>query len=131
MGVTIDMTIRVNGRGTMEAQLLDDTSVRGRIHSWMERGFSKYFLIQNFCDGKAARAQEIGIHYRLEDKLATAVTILVILARSNFYTVGMRIPGLRSRLDKQLVNKIATLLDSYGHADFITDASEYRLADAK
>jgi hypothetical protein len=118
-------------RGTMEAQLLDDISVRGRIHSWMERGFSKYFLIQNFCDGKAARAQEIGIHYGLEDKLATAVTILVILARSNFYTFGMRIPGLSSRLDKQLVNKIATLLDSYGHADFITDASEYRLADAK
>ena len=118
-------------RGTMDAELLDDPSVRGRIHSWMERGFSKYFLIQNFCDGKAARAEEIGIHYRLEDKLATAVTILVILASSGFYTLGMRIPGLRSLLDKKLVNKIASLLDSYGHADFITDASEYKLAAAK
>ena len=118
-------------RGTMDAELLDDPSMRGRIHSWMERGFSKYFLIQNFCDGKAARAEEIGIHYRLEDKLATAVTILVILASSGFYTLGMRIPGLRSLLDKKLVNKIASLLDSYGHADFITDASEYKLAAAK
>jgi hypothetical protein len=118
-------------RGTMDAELLDDPSVRGRIHSWMERGFSKYFLIQNFCDGKAARAEEIGIHYRLEDKLATAVTILVIIASSGFYTLGMRIPGLRSLLDKNLVNKIASLLDSYGHADFITDASEYKLAAAK
>ncbi len=118
-------------RGTMDAELLDDPSVRGRIHSWMERGFSKYFLIQNFCDGKTARAEEIGIHYRFEDKLATAVTILVIIASSGFYTLGMRIPGLRSLLDKKLVNKIASLLDSYGHADFITDASEYKLAAAK
>ena len=118
-------------RGTMDAELLDDPSVRGRIHSWMERGFSKYFLIQNFCDGKSARAEEIGIHYRFEDKLATAVTILVIIASSGFYTLGMRIPGLRSLLDKKLVNKIASLLDSYGHADFITDASEYKLAAAK
>ena len=118
-------------RGTMDAALLDDPSVRGRIHSWMERGFSKYFLIQNFCDGKTARAEKIGIHYRLEDKLATAVTILVIIASSGFYTLGMRIPGLRSLLDKKLVNKIASLLDSYGHADFITDASEYKLAAAK
>ena len=118
-------------RGTMDAELLDDPSVRGRIHSWMERGFSKYFLIQNFCDGKTARAEKIGIHYRLEDKLATAVTILVIIASSGFYTLGMRIPGLRSLLDKNLVNKIASLLDSYGHADFITDASEYKLAAAK
>ena len=118
-------------RGTMDAELLDDPSVRGRIHSWMERGFSKYFLIQNFCDGKSARAEEIGIHYRFEDKLATAVTILVIIASSGFYTLGMRIPGLRSLLDKNLVNKIASLLDSYGHADFITDASEYKLAAAK
>lgn len=118
-------------RGTMDAALLDDPSVRGRIHSWMERGFSKYFLIQNFCDGKTARAEKIGIHYRLEDKLATAVTILVIIASSGFYTLGMRIPGLRSLLDKKLVNKISSLLDSYGHADFITDASEYKLAAAK
>ena len=118
-------------RGTMDAELLDDPSVRGRIHSWMERGFSKYFLIQNFCDGKTARAEKIGIHYRLEDKLATALTILVIIASSGFYTLGMRIPGLRSLLDKKLVNKIASLLDSYGHADFITDASEYKLAAAK
>ena len=118
-------------RGTMDAELLDDPSVRGRIHSWMERGFSKYFLIQNFCDGKSARAEEIGIHYRFEDKLATALTILVIIASSGFYTLGMRIPGLRSLLDKKLVNKIASLLDSYGHADFITDASEYKLAAAK
>ena len=118
-------------RGTMEAELFNDPSVRGRLHRWMERGFSKYFFIRNFCQGKAARAEELGISYSAEEKLATAVAILVLLASSNFYTLGMRIPGLRTLLDKQLVNKLAGLLDSYGHADFITDASQYKLASTE
>jgi hypothetical protein len=52
----------------------------------------------------------------------------VLLASSNFYILGMRIPGLRKVLDKRLVNKLAGLLESYGHADFITDSSQYNLA---
>jgi hypothetical protein len=39
-------------RGTMDAELFTDPSLTGRFHRWMERGFSKYFLIQNFCEGK-------------------------------------------------------------------------------
>ncbi len=115
-------------RGTMEAELFEHASLRGRMHRWMERGFSKFFLIRHFCDGKPARAEKMGIYYRFDDKLATAVTIMVILATSGFYSVGMRIPGVRTLLDKQLVNKLARLLDSYGHADFITDAKHYKLA---
>jgi hypothetical protein len=43
----------------------------------------------------------------------------------------MRIPVLRDVVDRQLVNKLAGLLDSYGHADFITDANQYKLAPAE
>jgi hypothetical protein len=117
-------------RGTMEAELFTDPSIRGRLHRWMERGFSRYFFIRNFCQGNASRAKKLGIDYDFTEKLATAVTIVVLLASSSFYTVGMRIPGLRTLLDKQLVNKLARLLDSYGHADFITDANQYKLAPA-
>lgn len=117
-------------RGTMDAELFTDRSLRGRLHHWMERGFSKYFFIRSFCEGKAARAQELGIHYGLEDKLATAVALVVIMGTSNFYKLGMRIPGLRAVLDRQLVKRVAALLDTYGHADFITDASQYKLAAA-
>jgi hypothetical protein len=126
-----DATCGVLVRGTMEAELFDDPSLRGRMHRWMERGFSKFFLIQHFCNGKAARAEEMGIHYHFEDKLAAAVTLLVILVSSSYYHLGMRIPGLRSLLDRQLINRIAGLLDSYGHADFITDATQYKLASAE
>lgn len=118
-------------RGTMEAKLFSDPSVRGRMHRWMERGFSKYFFIRNFCQGKVARAEELGVSYNAEEKLATAVAMIVLLASSSFYTLGMRIPGLRTLLDKQLVSKLAVLLESYGHADFITDASQYKLVHAK
>mgnify|MGYP003669301229 CR=1 FL=1 len=123
-----DETCGVLIRGTMDAQLFSDPSLRGRLHGWMERGFSKYFLIQNFCEGKPARAEKLGVHYRLQDKLATAVAIAVLLTSSNAYAFGMRIPGLRSLVDRHLVNKLAALLDSYGHADFITDARQYKMA---
>jgi len=115
-------------RGTMEAKLFNDPSLRGRLHQWMERGFAKYFLIQNFCEGKVERAEKMGVSYRLEDKLATAVAILVLLTSSNFHKLGMAIPGVRTLVDTRLINKLAALLESYGHADFITDAKQYKMA---
>lgn len=118
-------------RGTMDAQLFDDPSPRGRLHRWMERGFSKYFFIKAFCNGKASRAEAMGVKYHFNDKLAAAFTLLVILLSSSYYKIGMRIPGLAELLDRQLINRIAELLDSYGHADFITDAAQYKLAPAE
>jgi hypothetical protein len=126
-----DATCGVLVRGTMDATLFDDPSLRGRLHRWMERGFSKYFFIQAFCNGKAARAAKMGVVYGFEDRLAAAFTMLVILASSSYYKIGMRIPGLSALLDRQLINRIAALLDSYGHADFITDAAQYKLAPAE
>lgn len=126
-----DATCGVLIRGTMEAELFDSPSLSGRLHRWMERGFSKYFLIQNFCEGKVARAEQMGVRYGLQDRLAAAVAILTLLTSSQVYTVGMRIPGLRAGLDKRLIRKLSALLDSYGHADFITDANHYKMAPAK
>ncbi|MFT4519422.1 MAG: hypothetical protein ACI9JM_001818 [Halioglobus sp.] len=118
-------------RGTMEAELSNDPSLRGRMHRWMERGFSKYFLIRNFLEGKTDRAEKMGIHYGFNDKLATAAALMTIMTSTGLYALGTRIPGLDTLLDKRLANKLAGLLDSYGHADFITDASQYKLAPAK
>lgn len=118
-------------RGTMDAELFDDPSPRGRLHRWMERGFSKYFFIKAFCNGKASRAEAMGVKYHFNDKLAAAFTLLVILLSSSYYKIGMRIPGVAELLDRQLINRIAGLLDSYGHADFITDAAQYKLAPAE
>lgn len=115
-------------RGTISAELFNEPSVRGRLHRWMERGFSRFFLIQNFCEGKASRANAMGVEYTVQDKLAAGATIIVILTTSTLYKVGMRLPGLRDVLDRRVRNKLARLLETYGHADFITDASQYKLA---
>lgn len=118
-------------RGTMQAQLFGHASLRARAHRWMEHGFSRYFLIRSFCDGKPSRARAMGVSYDLRDRVAAAVALVVILASSTGYRLGMRIPLVRDAVDRQLVGKLARLLESYGHADFITDASQYRLASAE
>ncbi|MEN8721831.1 MAG: oxygenase MpaB family protein [Alphaproteobacteria bacterium] len=118
-------------RATMQAELSSDKSLSGRINRWMERGFSKFFFIQNFCEGKVEMANGMGVQYTLNDKIATAVTASVVFTRMGFYNLGARIPGVRNVLDNRLTNKLASLLDSYGHADFITDASKYKLDAAE
>ena len=118
-------------RATMQAELSKDGSLKGRIGRWMERGFSKFFFIQNFCEGRVSKANEIGISYTLNDKLATAVTAIVASGSAAFYRTGTKLPGIGDYLDRRLTRKLARLLDSYGHADFITDASQYRLAPAE
>ncbi|MBN7796066.1 oxygenase MpaB family protein [Parahaliea mediterranea] len=115
-------------RGTMDAELFTDPSLRGRLHRWMERGFSKFFFIHSFCEGKAGDARTIGIQYSLQDKLASVLTLIVVTGSAKLYKLGMRIPGLRTRVDRHLVKRVASLLDTYGHADFITDATQYKLA---
>lgn len=117
-------------RGTMDAELFNERSPGGRLHRWMERGFSKFFLIRNFCEGKPERAAAMGIHYGAQDKLATAVALATLLSSSNLYTVGMKVPGLADVLDRRLTRRLARLLESYGHADFVTDASQYKLVGA-
>ncbi|GAB5453249.1 MAG: oxygenase MpaB family protein [Halioglobus sp.] len=115
-------------RGTMQAELFNEPSVRGRMHRWMERGFSKFFFIRNFCEGKVSRAAQIGVAYTLRDRLAAAVAMGVIFVSVSGYKAGMRLPGVRGVLDRKLVQRLATLLEQYGHADFITDPAQYKLA---
>ena len=115
----------------MDAELFTDPSIAGRFHRWMERGFSKYFLIQNFCEGKSSRAAAMGIHFKLNDKIATVCALATIVSNSNLCALGMKIPGLAKVVDKSLTRKLGRLLETYGHADFVTDANEYKLVGAK
>ena len=44
-------------RGTMEADLFDRSSLRGKLHSWLENGFSRFVLINSFLSGDASAGQ--------------------------------------------------------------------------
>ena len=53
-----------------------------------------------------------------------------IVGSSNLCALGMKIPGIAGVVDRGLIRKLGRLLQTYGHADFITDASDYKLVGA-
>lgn len=112
-------------RGTMEANLFDRSSIRGKLHSWLENGFSRFVLINSFLSGDAAQARTMGITFSRTEKLAAAIAAGVISTNAAFYRIGLRVPGLSIWIDRRLNAKIARLLDTYGHADFVTDPDQY------
>ena len=72
----------------------------------------------------------MGVHFKLNDKIATICALATIVSNSNLCALGMKIPGVRRWLDRRLTRKLGSLLETYGHADFITDASAYKLVGA-
>jgi hypothetical protein len=117
-------------RGTMAADLFDTSSIRGRVHSWLENGFSRFVLIKSFLGGDADRAAEIGITFDTKEKVAAAAALATITAKTLFYRLGLRLPGVAGAVDRRLNARLAHLLDTYGHADFVTDADRYKLGAA-
>jgi hypothetical protein len=117
-------------RGTLDADLFDRSTLRGRAHSWLENGFSRFVLINSFLSGDSERAESIGIDYGPKEKAAAGVAVAVVAAKTTFYNVGLRLPLVSEHLDKRLNNKLARLLEMYGHADFVTDADLYKVNTA-
>lgn len=113
-------------RSTMAAELSKDRSLKGRLNTWMERGFSKFYFVKNFCQGRVEKAESMGVTWTMGDRLAAGVAGVVILARVLAYKASLKVPVLKDAADRRLVEKLKRLLDSYGHADFITDAAEYK-----
>lgn len=114
-------------RGTMDAQLFDTSTLQGKVHAWMEDGFSRFVLISSFLGGDHERAAEMGITFGLPEKIAAGAAAATIGAMNLFYRVGLELPVVGRQVDAMLNARLAGLLDSYGHADFVTDADQYAL----
>lgn len=125
-----DETCGVLVRGTMDANLFDRSTLKGKVHSWLEGGFSRFVLINSFLSGDTERAASIGITFDKKDKAAAAAAAAVVAAKTAFYTLGLRLPVVGERLDERLNARLAELLDMYGHADFVTDPENYKLSGA-
>jgi hypothetical protein len=117
-------------RGTMEAELFDTSSITGRVHAWLENGFSRFVLIKSFLGGDADRAAEIGIEFGRAEKLAAAAAVATVTGKTLFYRYGLRLPVVSGPIDRRLDARLAHLLDMYGHADFVTDPDRYHLTAA-
>lgn len=117
-------------RATMGAKLSTDTSPLGRLKTAMERGISKFFFVNNFCQGDFARAEEIGVPVTTGDKVMAAFAALTIFARIRFFAFAIRNSVLSDWADRHMVRKLAKRLAGYGHAEFETDAARYKLKPA-
>jgi hypothetical protein len=115
-------------RATMTADLTTDPSWRGRLHGWLERGFSKLFFVTKTMRGDRQAAAKVGVNVGLADYVAAAMAGIVIAATMIPYAIAARIPVIREAADRSLVRKLTKLMASYGHAEFTTNAATYRPA---
>jgi hypothetical protein len=112
----------------MEAQLVPGESLAERVKERFEKSFAKLYFLINFCDGKVARAAEMGVPITGGDRVRAIVIALLVNLRMKSHALAQKLPGLAGMSDRRLVAKIARLLESYGHAEFTTDAAAYRPA---
>ena len=117
-------------RATMEAELSQDPSLGGRVFRRLERSFARVFFVKAFLKDDYAAAEKVGVPVTAKDRALYATTMAMIAARMLAYRAADRVPGLRNVADRRLINKLTAQLASYGHAEFTTNAAEYRPAVA-
>ncbi len=125
-----DETCSALVRATMTADLAPDHAFRGRVHAWLEQGFSKLFFVKNTMHGDRHAAAQVGVRLGMVDWLGAGTTAILIASRMTAYAVAARVPGLREAADRSLVRKLRKQLARYGHAEFTTDATTYRAVHA-
>ena len=118
-------------RATMEAELSQNKSMAGRGFRRLERSFSRVFFAKAFLNGDYARAAELGVPISRQDRFLYAATIAVILFRMMAYRVAGSLPFVSKIADAHLVTRLRRQLASYGHAEFTTNAANYRPAVAE
>lgn len=115
-------------RATMAADLRTGDGLAARGHEVLERAFAKLFFVKAFMGGDKAKAAAMGVDVRWQDTVLAGVAGLLIAARTGFYNMASHIPVMREWADRRLVRKLRRQLADYGHADFTTDAAQYRPA---
>jgi hypothetical protein len=117
-------------RATMEAELTTDRSLKARIMRRLERSVSRVFFVQAFLNGDTARAASVGVTVTPADRLIHGATMLALVGRMAAYRVAAKLPVLRDIADARLVRRIHRQLESYGRAEFTSNAANYKPATA-
>lgn len=115
-------------RATLAAYLPADESVGSKVFDRIERSFSKIFFLLSFLEGDAKVARKMGVDIGVGDWLVFGACSAFIGLRKGAYALACRTPGLRGPADRMLVRKLETMLKSYGHPEFTSDAATYRPA---
>jgi len=117
-------------RATLSAYLSNRRDPLARLGNEIERRFAKVLFLKQFLKGDKDRARRMGVDIRTLDELTFALVagglgLQLILCRAI-----LRIPVVRDWADAALVARLKRLLRRYGHAEFVTDATQYRQAHA-
>lgn len=115
-------------RATMEAELSKDRSLPGRVFRRLERSFSRVFFVNTFLKGDEARAASVGVPLDGQDKALYAATMAAIIGQTLGHKVASRLPVVGDVADQLLVSRLRRQLAGYGHAEFTSDAAQYRPA---
>ena len=115
-------------RATMEAELSKDRSLPGRVFRRLERSFARVFFVNTFLKGDEAAAATVGVPLTGKDKALYAATMAAIIGQTLGHKVASRLPVLGEVADQLLVSRLRRQLADYGHAEFTTDAAQYRSA---
>jgi len=113
-------------RATLAAYLPPDRSPANRLHDRIERRFAKAFFLRHFLNDDRAAAARMGIDVQRPDQLVYAVVALGVISQMAAFKVAGRVPGLREVADDRLVRRVRHLLVRYGHAEYVSDAEQYR-----
>ena len=114
-------------RATMSVYRPKDNKLTSKVHNLVERSVSKVFFTQAFL-GKndKSKAKEMGVEPHLLDYALSSIGTLFIMPRLIAYRTLQDIPVANRIADKILVRRINELLVDYGHAEFTTDANQYK-----
>jgi hypothetical protein len=112
----------------LTADLTSDHSLRGRLHTWLERGFAKVYFVRNLVRGGKSAAAKVGIEIGPADTIAAAAAGILIASTMAVYAIAARIPVIRDAADRSLVRTLTKQLKRYGHPEFTTNAATYRPA---
>ncbi|OYW27796.1 MAG: hypothetical protein B7Z44_10895 [Caulobacter sp. 12-67-6] len=121
-----DDTCGVLVRATLAAYLPPDRSWRNRLFDTVERGFAKVFFVRHFMGGDPAAAGRMGVKITAGDRALFLLVAVIVTSRMAAYGLALKIPGLRTLADRDLVRQLRGHLARYGHAEFTTDAAQYR-----
>jgi hypothetical protein len=113
-------------RATMEAELSKDTSPPARIFRRLERSFSRTFFVQAFLKGDYEGAEKVGVPVSEQDKMIFGATMAMITGQMLGYRIASKLPIVRDLADARLVSRLKQQLASYGHAEFTSNAAEYK-----
>ena len=113
-------------RATLAADLAPDARFISRLRQQLSYSFGKLFFLREYARGDSKMAASFGVRLTPGDWSRIAVAGVLIASTMAMHGLAARIGLFRQVSDRILTRRLQAILQSYGHAEFTTDADAYR-----